>query len=188
MYKYWNVQPFPSQGDLPGPGVKSVPSRSLLNISYIFSICASILFLRFKMDHLYYHCSGLLLFFQMVCLFFLHFFGLVIFTVLFCLYNISFILTFFLMHGFVFPFCTLFGMRHSSLEFAGSWVEQYLGAKIEIYGTAHTNLYSLQSEVLCQCADLDSVLPQWELRPDLHPENQDLQTSWQKKKKKKGNR
>ena len=36
-----------------------------------------------------------------------------------------------------------------ALEFAGSWVEPGLGAKMRTTRRAHTDLYSLGSEVLC---------------------------------------
>ena len=53
------------------------------------------------------------------------------------------------MSGIVFLSHWLSGLRLSTLEFVGSWVELGLGAEMRTSRRPHSDRYSLGSEVLC---------------------------------------
>ena len=106
-------------------------SQSLLNISCIFSVCASILPLRFRITF----AVILWILFQVGCLFPLHLFCLV--SLYIAPSSVPYFLSslfFFLMGGTVFLSCWLFGLRCSALEFAGRGWSRVLALRWEPLG------------------------------------------------------
>ena len=142
-------------------------SRFLLNVSCIFSI----MFLRFcttfSIITLNSFSGSLPISSSLIwsCMFLLCSF---VCNIYFC----SFFF-FFLMHGAIFLSYQLFGLRHTALEFTGSWIELGLDAKMRTSRRLQSNEYSLVSEVVCQSNGLDSELSPQELGSDLWPQNQD---------------
>ena len=119
-------------------------SRSLLNISCIFSICASIQFPRFWIIFIVIilnSFSGRLPTYSS----FISSGGFLSCSFIYIFFVISF---FFLMGETVFLSYWLFGLKLPAAEFAGSWVELGLGAKMRNYRRSYSDWYSLGSEVL----------------------------------------
>ena len=79
----------------------------------------------------------------------------------------------------------LFGLRLSTLEFVGYWVELGLGADMRNSMRPHSDEYSLGSEVLSQSSGSDSELPPQELRPDPQLVKKDPASRMGRQKKKK---
>ena len=124
-------------------------SRSVLNISCIFSIHASILFLRFWIIFTIITLnsfSGRLPISSSFIWSYRFLPGSFTCDIFFC--HLIFFFLFF-MSGIVFLSYWLFGLRLPTLQFLGCWVELVLDAEMRTSGRPHSDEYSLGSEILC---------------------------------------
>ena len=158
-------------------------SRSLLNISFIFSMNASILFQRFWIIFTIITLNS----FSGRLPISSSFIWSCIFLPCSFIFNIFFVISFFFFNGWdCLLLLWLFGLWLPALEFVSCWVELGLGAKMRTSGRPYSDEYSLWSEVVLYLfSGLDLELPSQEPWPDPQPMNQDPRscTEWQKKKR-----